>query len=81
MSDSPLLDLDTAWREAHAWLLDLQEQAEALYEVSDETWEDMLTLRAQVRNARQRLGAMPQAILDDIAKDRADLAEWEAKFG
>jgi hypothetical protein len=77
----PLLDLHDAWKDAHARLLALQEQAEALYEASEETWEDMLTLRAQVRQARAVLRDLPRTLRDGIAQDQADLEEWEAKLG
>jgi hypothetical protein len=78
MRQFPLLDLESAWQDAHRALQDIMDMAEALYDESEHTWEDMVVVRRKARAARATLNALPAALLDGIAKDRADLEEQEA---
>lgn len=79
MHDYPLLDLRDTWREVQRALRDLQDQAEAFWHASEDTWLDMLILRQRVVNAVLALGALPPTVVQSIAADEADLDEWEAK--
>ena len=77
----PLLDLKHAWRDAHAYLTEAREQAEELYHASEATWTEMAVIMQQVDRARAALGDLPPGILEGIAKEEADLQEWEDKIG
>lgn len=72
MRDHPLLDLHDTWRAVHAYLNELQAQAEDCWKASTFTWLDMMILRQHALNARQALGRLPPGILNKIAAERAD---------
>ena len=78
MQDFPLLDLQSAWQDARQCLKEVQTIVERLYAVSDRTWYDMLTMRAQVDKALSVLATMPPGIVEGIAKDEADWDELES---
>jgi hypothetical protein len=77
--DFPLLDLESAWQDAHAMLQEVIDRANRLWHESDYTWLDMLIIRHRATAACTALGTLPPTVLRNIAKDRADLDELEAK--
>lgn len=80
--DYPLLDLRDLWRDVHARLQEIQDLTEHLFCESEYTWGDMADIRFRIRCARKELGEkLPPGILEGIAKDEADLQEWEEKLG
>jgi hypothetical protein len=78
-SEYPLLDLRDLWRAAHRALEELYGTAECLFADSEQTWRAVAHVAAAADAALQALGTLPPAILEDIAKDEADLQEWEEK--
>lgn len=78
MAAYPLLDLHSAWQDAQAMLKEVMARAEALYEESGRTWYDVLIIRAKALHALDKLGNLPQGLLDGIAAEQADLDEMEA---
>ena len=78
MATYPLLDLQRAWQDAQALLREVMDRAEALYHGSDRTCLEALFVRAKAWAALDKLGTLPQGILDGIAAEQADLDEMEA---
>jgi hypothetical protein len=79
MQQFPLLDLQSAWDDAHTALQEIVARAETLYDDSQRTWHDMARVRLHATVARAALGTLPAAIMEGIAKDQQDLDELEAQ--
>jgi len=77
----PLLDLKDAWRAARRALEELYGTAECLFADSEHTWRAVAHVATAADAALHALGTLPPAILEDIAKDEADLREWEERIG
>ena len=77
MKQFPLLDLQSAWQDAHRTLQEIQDMAETLYAESEGTWKDMHRVVECVVQARAHL-ILPAGILAGIAKDAGDWAAMEA---
>ena len=79
MQQFPLLDLQSAWSDAHQVLAELEVIAATLLAESEDTWDEIATVARQATAAMHALGALPQAVLDGIAKDEVDLEDMEAR--
>jgi hypothetical protein len=75
----PLLDLESAWKDVHALLTEIQTLVEILDEEAEHGWPEMQTIRTQVLQARALLHALPQTIRAGIAADWAEFERWEAQ--
>jgi hypothetical protein len=73
----PLLDLESAWKDVHALLTEIQTLVEILDEDSEQGWPEMVTIRTQVLQARAMLHALPQTIRQGITADWAEFERWE----
>ena len=77
MRQFPLLDLESAWKDLHALLTDIQTLVEILDEEADHGWPEMQTIRDRVRTARALLHVLPPTIRQDIAADWTAFERWE----
>ena len=77
MRQFPLLDLESAWKDVHALLTEIQTLVEILDEDSEQGWPEMQTIRTQVLQARAVLHAFPSTIREGIAADWAEFERWE----
>jgi hypothetical protein len=73
----PLLDLESAWKDVHALLTEIQTLVEILDEESGHGWPEMGQVRDQVLHAKEVLGALPETIRQGIADDWAEFERWE----
>jgi hypothetical protein len=73
----PLPDLESAWKDLHALLTEIQTLVEILDEESEHGWPEMQTIRNQVLQARAMLPALPPTIRQGIAADWAEFERWE----
>lgn len=78
MPDFPLLDLESAFKDAHALLQEVVDRAQALWTDSDCTDLDMLIIATHAMQAQGKLGTLPAGVCKGITQDRADLDAMEA---
>jgi hypothetical protein len=84
MTEYPLLDLESAWKDTEHSLQEVRDIAEHLYADSEETWTDMLTLLNHI-STLHTLMILPESIAQDIQaswRDYNELADRaEAQYG
>lgn len=78
MTSYPLLDLQSAWKDARLVLTEIHARASGLYDDGVLAWSDMETICAQATVALAALGSLPQAVVAGIKIEEADLEEQEA---